>query len=230
VTTLDPWPCEWCGAPTTALDARGIPSRFCGKRHRQTAYRIRKRTGALGPRTVGTPLRFRYHDPPYPGHAWRYKDQDSYGGEVDHVAMIGEAERRRVAGELAGYAISTSAAALRFVLGCCPPCAHVCPWVKPSNMSATAFGLSNSWEPVIVVGGRVSGRGGVPDYLVAATARGDDCDLVGRKPLAFSAFLFRALGMLPGDVLEDAYPGSGDVGKAWDEVSRSSTAVIASSP
>ncbi len=46
-------------------------------------------------------------------------------------------------------------------------------------------------------------------------------DLIGRKPLAFCAWLFEALGMLPGDELVDLFPGTGIVGRAWAELSRS---------
>ena len=46
-------------------------------------------------------------------------------------------------------------------------------------------------------------------------------DLIGRKPLAFCAWLFEAMGMLPGDELVDLFPGTGIVGRAWAELSRS---------
>jgi hypothetical protein len=38
---------------------------------------------------------------------------------------------------------------------------------------------------------------------------------MGRKPLAFCAWLFDLLGMRPGDELEDLFPGTGIVSKAW---------------
>jgi hypothetical protein len=43
---------------------------------------------------------------------------------------------------------------------------------------------------------------------------------MGRKPLAFCAFLFEQLGMLPGDELADLFPGTGIVSRAWAELSR----------
>lgn len=68
-----------------------------------------------------------------------------------------------------------------------------------------------------MVGGRARGPG-LRDWLSAAPARGGG-DLIGRKPIAFCAFLFDALGMVPGDHLEDLFPGTGVVGHAWSSLS-----------
>ena len=42
---------------------------------------------------------------------------------------------------------------------------------------------------------------------------------MGRKPIAFASFLFRALGMLPGDELVDLFPGTGIITRAWMNLS-----------
>ncbi len=162
-------------------------------------------------------MRFAYADPPYPGTAAKYyRNEPTYAGEVDH--------RELVASLLQGYdgwALSTSAAGLRDVLPLCPKGARVCAWVKPIGVSGMTFGLHNTWEPLIVVGGRRL-RPGFRDWLSAMPARGGG-ELPGRKPIAFCAFLFRALGMLPGDELVDLYPGTGIVGRSWAELSRRSS-------
>jgi predicted methyltransferase len=49
-------------------------------------------------------------------------------------------------------------------------------------------------------------------------ARGEGT-LPGRKPIAFCAWLFDLLGMRPGDILIDLFPGTGIVTRAWAEVS-----------
>lgn len=194
--------CAWCGA--SLLEPR---QRYCSKRHRQTAFRLRRRRdGAAAP--AGPPGRFAYADPPYPGHAWRYRDQSTYAGEVDHQALV----KSLVDARLIGWALSTSSAALREVLQLCPPGARVLPWVKPNP--PTGAGLCVRWEPLIVVGGRTTPHP-VKDWLQAAPARGGDSDLVGRKPLAFAAFLFEVLGMGAGDELVDLFPGSGAISSAW---------------
>ena len=71
---------------------------------------------------------------------------------------------------------------------------------------------------MIFFGGRKC-KPGVRDWLQAQPARLGRSKLIGRKPLAFCAWLFDLLGMLPGDELVDLFPGSGGVGRAWHEVS-----------
>lgn len=230
--------CEWC------LEAPARPGgRFCTKRCRQTAYRVRKRAGMVGvARARGdaaaivssSPMRFAYADPPYPGRARKfYAGEDSYGGEVDHQALIATLEERRLwldrpgtiladapgAGPfpLHGWALSTSMDALRALLPLCPASAHVCPWVKPIGASTKTRGRHNTWEPLIVVGGRLAPPGR-RDWLLAQPARHHG-ELVGRKPVAFCTFLFDMLGMRPGDELEDLFPGTGIVSRAWAELS-----------
>ncbi len=155
-----------------------------------------------------------YADPPYPGLAWMYRGEASYGGEVDHRELVA-----RLAG-FDGWALSTSAAALGGVLPLCPAGVRVCAWVKPIAPSPQTLGLHNLWEPLIVAPGRRL-RGGTPDFLVAKPARFGG-DLIGRKPIAFVAWLFALLGLSPGDELADLYPGTGIVGKCWREAQRAS--------
>ena len=194
--------CGWCGA--SLLEQR---QRYCGKRCRQTAFRLRRRRdGAVAP--AAPPGVFAYADPPYPGHAWRYRSQPTFAGEVDHRALT----KSLVDARLVGWALSTSSAALREVLPLCPAGARVLAWVKPTPPQGA--GLCVRWEPLIVVGGRATHHP-VRDWLCAAPARGGGVDLVGRKPLAFADFLFKALGMGDGDTLVDLFPGTRAVSKAW---------------
>ncbi len=98
--------------------------------------------------------------------------------------------------------------------------------MKPIAPAPLTYGPHNTWEPLVVVGGRRR-RPGVRDWLSAQPARGglrEGDDLMGRKPLEFCAFLFRVLGMQPGDELVDLFPGTGVVSAAWAEVSRSGLA------
>lgn len=162
---------------------------------------------------------FAYADPPYPGLAKRYYgDQASYAGEVDHAKLIASL----TAAGYAGWALSTSSKALRDVLPLCPPTARVCAWTKPIGVPPATYGLHSTWEPLIVAGGRQL-QPGVRDWLRAQPARGWG-DLPGRKPIAFCAWLFDCLGMVPGDTLVDVFPGSGAVGRAWAELSSRTSA------
>jgi hypothetical protein len=160
-------------------------------------------------------MRFAYSDPPYPGLAKRYYGKEStYAGEVDHAALIASLE----ASGYDGWALSTSEDALRSVLPLCPAGVRLCPWVKPIGPAPATYGPHNTWEPLLVVGGRKL-RPGFRDWISAQPARGGG-SLPGRKPLAFCAFLFQQLGMLPGDELVDLFPGTGIVSRAWAELGR----------
>jgi hypothetical protein len=133
---------------------------------------------------------------------------------VDHTELV-----RRLRGEFDGWALSTSSAALRHVLPLCPPNVRVCAWLKPLEPSPHTHGLHSRWEPLLVVPVRRL-RPGVRDWLIAAPAHGGGEKLIGRKPIAFCAYLFHALGLESGDELVDLYPGTGVVASSWAEVSR----------
>jgi len=203
--------CRWCAS---SLQERRIDTVYCSRRCRQTAFRLRRRREQLiGPGTAPG-LRFAYADPPYPGLAAKYyRNEPTYAGEVDHPALIASL----TAAGYAGWALSTSSKALRQLLPLCPEGARVCAWVKPIGVPAATYGLHSTWEPVIVVGGRQL-QPGKRDWLSAQPARGGG-ELPGRKPIAFCAWIFDALGMVPGDELVDLFPGSGIVGRAWRELS-----------
>lgn len=205
--------CRWCKAPLAA--ERRVDAQFCPGKCRQTAFRLRRRRNAFhGPND--RLLTFAYADPPYPGLAAKYyADRPDYGGEVDHRELISRLE----SSGYAGWALSTSAAALRDVLPLCPPGARVCAWVKPGGCPPASYGLHNRWEPVIVVGGRMR-QPGLRDWLHAQPARGGG-ELPGRKPLEFCVWLFELLGMLAGDSLVDLFPGTGVVSRSWHELSSS---------
>jgi hypothetical protein len=206
--------CAWCEGPLPeGLRSDAV---FCKKACRQRAWRLRGRRVEVEARALRAhvPLRMAYADPPYPGLARRYyQGEPTFAGEVDHVALIARLQA------FDGWALSTGGFALRELLPLCPDGARVCPWVKPGRRKARTYGLHNGWEALIVVPGRRL-RPGVVDWLFAAPARLGGSSLKGRKPLAFVGWLFDCLGLLPGDELEDLFPGSGVVGSAWREASR----------
>jgi len=218
VSPVDVTTCAWCGASLRS-ERRG---RFCSKRCRQTAFRVRKRAGVgdvssdalFLPTSPGAAGRFAYADPPYIGLARRYyQHEPTYRGEVDHAQLIAAL----VAARYDGWALSASSRSLATILPLCPPGVRVCAWVKPIGVSSKTWGAHSTWEAVIVAGGRPC-RPGIRDWLRAHPARGGGT-LMGRKPLAFCAWLFDLLGMRPGDELLDLFPGSGVVTRAWRELS-----------
>lgn len=205
--------CGWC-RQRLEVTARG-EAMFCGQKCRQAAFRLRRRRATAAAHDA--PMRMAYADPPYPGLSSKYYgDQPSFAGEVDHRALVASLE----ASGYDGWALSTAARSLRDVLPICPPGARVCAWVKPIGACPQTHGLHNTWEPLIVVRGRQR-QPGKPDWLRAQPARFGG-ELPGRKPIAFCAWLFDCLGMVPGDELVDLFPGTGVVGRAW--LAASSTA------
>lgn len=213
--------CEWCETKPVA-HAGAI---YCTKKCRQTAFRLRKRQ-TLEPNqrvtqgaAIPTGATFYFLDPPYIGLSARYyRKEASFAGEVDHPKLIAET----LAAKPAGWALCCSMKSLGYLLNVCHELgADVTPhpWVKPIGVPPATFGPHNAHEYVIRCGGREC-RPGIRDFLIAQPARGGGT-LPGRKPIAFCAWLFDLLGMVPGDKLIDVFPGSGIVGRAWRELSPS---------
>ncbi len=155
---------------------------------------------------MSRPLKLAYADPPYPGCAHLYADHPDYGGEVDHEALIG-----RLRG-YDGWALSTSAAALRDILPLCPPTVRVLAWVKHT--------VTVSWEPLLVCPARQPE--GVRDWIQVEPdsyqwRAKPDSYVIGQKPEPFCRWLFEWLGARPDDSLDDLFPGSGQVSRVWEQ-------------
>ena len=168
-------------------------------------------------------MKIAYADPPYPGCAHLYRDHPDYAGEVDHAALI---ERLQ---EFDGWALSTSSKAMKDVLAMCPRDVRVIIWVKNT--------VRYAWEPVIVRPAREPDpdRGSLRDWLHCEPDAYQwrpkpDSYVIGQKPLAFCRWLFEWLGAEPGDELEDIFPGSGNVARAWKKWSMQPTLPIGRSP
>lgn len=154
--------------------------------------------------------RWAYADPPYPGRAAIYVERE----EVDHGELIARLE----AGWPDGWALSTSAAALRDVLPLCPPGVRVCAWRRRTRPARSRRALS-AWEALLVVGGRPHSLDSPQELLDVLDYRGRydafPGAMTGMKPPEFAVWMFRHLGARPGDELTDLFPGSGAIGEAW---------------
>lgn len=198
--------CLWCRRELAATQLR-----WCSKRCRQIAWRARQLVELED--VCDTPKRLGYADPPYPGTARKYyRVEPTYAGEVDHAELVSLLQRYD------GWALSTSSKSLRDVLALCPADARVAVWVKPNGVSSQTRGAHNTWEPVIYMPARRR-RPGFRDYLSTKPARGGGT-LPGRKPLRFCMWLFQLLGASPVDELDDLFPGTGIVGRAFAEFQR----------
>jgi hypothetical protein len=155
-------------------------------------------------------VRLAYADPPYPGCAHLYPEKT----EVDHVALVARLL------EYDGWALSTNENALQYVLSLCPPGVRILAWCK-TNAPPFFSHPFPSWEPVICVPARAS----LPTVRIAshiATPKpGGFIDseagpFPGIKPPAFCEWLIRCLGAERGDSLDDLFPGTASMSRAWD--------------
>jgi hypothetical protein len=207
--------CSWCHGPIPAVARRD--SICCSVRCRQARHRFTRAAGRPVAVADGRPLRLAYADPPYPGNARYYLGHPDYAGEVDHADLIARLTTYD------GWALSTSAAAMPGVLALCPAGVRVAAWHKGERPTPSRWPL-NAWEPVIYNGGRPADPSSPTSY---ATRRTDSLvhgvaamttlpgRVVGAKPAAFCRWVFDLLGAALGDSLDDLFPGSGAVARAW---------------
>ncbi len=168
-------------------------------------------------------MRVGYADPPYPGQAKLYgRGRDPYTGdvaEVDHEELIGRLELDFPD----GWALSTSSAALGYVLSLCPFVdraseLRVCAWVR-GTVPRPPQRIMWSWEPLIVrtPNWRQRHEGDfIRDTLTSMQPSGFlGGQIKGAKPREFSTWMFNLLGLSQDDVFVDLFPGSGAVTNAW---------------
>lgn len=208
--------CGWCFGPIAARARRDAI--YCSKPCRQAAHRFGRGCVARAPATE--PARIAYADPPYPGKAAYYRGHADYAGEVDHRELLARLEG------FDGWALSTSSEALPGLLAEAVARGlrdvRVASWVRGARMQAAGAARSplRSWEPVLYRRARPrdASREPVVDSLVyAAGARlTDPGRVIGAKPAAFVWWVFELVAALPGDELEDLFPGSGGFGRAWE--------------
>lgn len=203
--------CEWCGDPigtATRADAR-----YCSQRCRQSSWRFTRHRRIRA--AAAQPQRLAYADPPYLGKSHYYRDHPDYAGEVDHAALLETLDGYD------GWALSASATSLPTILRHAPAGTRVAAWFRGERPAPHDHPLS-AWEPVLYQPARPIPAGPGPgrriDALVytARPRRADPDRVIGQKPAAFIWWLFELLGARPGDTLDDLYPGSGGVARAWD--------------
>jgi hypothetical protein len=153
-------------------------------------------------------VKFAYADPPYPGQSKRlYGDHPDYAGEVDHAELV----ERLCRDYPDGWALSTNASSIQYVLGLCPSDVRVAVWHVTSQPPP---GAKAGWwwcrEAVIVRGGRP----GPVRTVLACGAAGGAGRFIGAKPPAFTRWMLALLGATAEDAIDDLFPGSGAVSRA----------------
>lgn len=206
-------PCSWCGSRVTAARRDAI---YCSKRCRQAAHRAK--VGRVELEATDRPLRLAYADPPYIGLSRKYYgDQPSYAGEVDHDELVS-----RLA-SYDGWALSCSSASVAAIAGILTRRsieARLAVWVRRPAPHPTAA-IVTSWEGVWFRPARSrrdASSEAVRDVLLDVHARIRPTlpgAVIGMKPPAFCEWVFQLLGAMPGDELDDLFPGSGIVARTW---------------
>lgn len=203
-----------CANPTVAPHPIPEPrpnKKFCSDLCKLQAHRVAVRAGKkpiphrrppppkFGARVLPIemyrPALFGYGDPPYPGKAHLYPEDE----EVDHAQLIRDLVREF----RDGWALSTDSASLGFVLSLCPEGVRVGSWHRQHR---PYLERAQSWEPVIFCGGRRTSEC-VKDSVHANVP--PRWDLPGRKPEAVYHWILRMLGARDGDTLIEPFPGSG---------------------
>lgn len=163
-------------------------------------------------------LRIGYADPPYPGQSLKhYGNHPDYAGEVDHRELL-----LRLDSEYDGWVLHTSSTALESILHSAAELGvgsyRVMAWVKPFAAFKRNVSVAYAWEPVLVkyvrkpvVTKRIVMRDWISENITLK--RG----LTGAKPDAVCRWAFEMLGAQPDDILDDMFPGTGAVQRAWEQ-------------
>jgi len=202
--------CRWCRKLLDGTQRRDAV--YCGKRCRQAAHRFGRAVQLAT--AADRPLRLAYADPPYPGLSRRYyRDHPDYAGEVDHAELVSRLQAYD------GWALSTSEEAVPLVMSLLAGVDgwRLGPWVRGSRGQRSA-GPRSSWEAVFYRCARPLPADDWLDDSLVLTARPrltDPDRVVGAKPAGFASWMFGLLGARRGDELDDMFPGSGGIQRAW---------------
>lgn len=207
-------PCSWCERPIPTGARRD--ARFCSTRCRQAAHRFTRAATRRSPALVSASMRLAYADPPYPGLAHRYyAGHPDFAGEVDHRQLLEQLARYD------GWALSTNTRSLAVVLAHAqayePRPVRIAAWHRGARPRTTYAGPLSAWEPVLYVPARLAGFH-VEDVLThhSRPRTTDPRRVIGAKPAAVARWIFELLGAEPDDTLDDLFPGSGGVARAFD--------------
>jgi len=159
-------------------------------------------------------MRFAYADPPYLGcgklYAQHHPDALVWDDPETHRELI-----HRLSDEYPdGWALSLSSTTLQTLLPMCPTDVRVAAWVKPFAAFKKNVRVAYTWEPVIVRGGRKSSKDGASvgrDHLAEPITLRKG--LTGAKPERFCRWVLDLLGWMPGDEVDDLFPGTGVFGR-----------------
>ena len=154
-------------------------------------------------------MKVAYADPPYIGKANLYPEKT----EVDHLELL-----ERLCRDYDAWALSCSSPTVNEILklDTCPASVRIGAWVKPWSSFKPNVDPAYSWEPILFIPAPRAADRSKPttkDWVAAnATLQKG---LIGAKPFRFCMWLFDLLRCEPDDELDDLFPGTGVVSKAW---------------
>ena len=158
-------------------------------------------------------MKLAYADPPYLGCAKYYPDHPDSAkwDNVDsHIDLMHALDR-----EYDGWAYSLTSTSLRILLPSSPSGVRIASWVKPFAAFKRNVRIAYTWEPIVFKPGRDSSKLGAPvgrDYLAESITLKKG--LTGTKPDRFNDWILTLLGYIPGDQVDDLFPGLGGLGRA----------------
>ncbi len=160
---------------------------------------------------------FAYADPPYLGCGKLYRmhhpDAMDWDDIKTHQCLI-----ERLCDEYVdGWVMSLSVPSLKSILPLCPEECRVGAWVKPFCSFKPGVTTAYAWEPVIWRGGRKRSREQetIRDWVSAPITL--QKGLPGVKPWPFCEWVLDLLNVdEKQDKVDDLFPGSGSMGRAFD--------------
>lgn len=179
-------------------------------------------------------MRFAYADPPYLGRASYYKAHHPDVKKWDKIEAHAELITRLQNEYPDGWVMSLSEKSLRHILPLCPDDCRVAAWITDrARFAGKAVAVRKHFEPVIFRGGREHAEtgnrtadfivtqqepmnNGQPRYIMCRRDIESGKIFVGRKPTKFALWVLDLLGVQNGDLIDDLFPGSGAVKRAWD--------------
>ena len=158
-------------------------------------------------------MKFAYADPPYYKQGARlYGDHPEahiWDNKHAHLQLIDKLRAKYPD----GWALSCNPSDLHWLLPYAPE-TRVCAWTKTFHQIRPNCSIQYAWEPVLIAGGRriPKRKPMIRDWM--ACARSMRKGLVGAKPDAFNDWLLDLLGYLPGDKIDDLFPGTRGLAQA----------------
>lgn len=153
-----------------------------------------------------------YADPPYLGCCGLYDHYHPDGRCWDdletHRLLID-----RLAADYDGWALSGTSTGIIRMAALFPGDTRIAAWSKSFAAFKKNVRIAYTWEPVYFHPGRDSSKDGAPvgrDHLVEPITMRKG--FTGAKPRAFCDWVLDLVGWLPGDELDDLYPGTGVMG------------------